>query len=154
MDAPANERRDIRGFVGLFRERPKLRHNRIQPGVRDDGDVLPKRRRQPGAFAGLRIHEYHHSEGAVAVKRVLGVRPHDDAASLPPFTVAAADGQGSVEGNDDLNRMVCMSGHDALSSGREQEPSLPQVPARNAQPAIRLFVIGLVGQAGIVPAGA
>ena len=154
LDALANERRDIRGFIGLFCECAKRRHNRIQPGVRDDRDVLPKRRRQPGAFAGLRIHEHHHPEGAVAVKGVLGVWPHDDASRLTPFTVAAADGDASVEGDDDLNRVVCMSGHDALSSGREEEASLPQVPARNAQPAIRRFVVGCVGQAGILPAGA
>jgi hypothetical protein len=50
--------------------------------------------------------------------------------------------------------VVCMRGHDALCSGREEEASLPQVPARNAQPAIRLFLVRFVGQAGILPAGA
>ena len=74
--------------------------------------------------------------------------------ALTPFTVAAADGDASVERDDDLNRVVRMSGHDALSSGREEEAALPQVPARNAQPAIRRFVVGCVGQAGILPAAA
>jgi hypothetical protein len=50
--------------------------------------------------------------------------------------------------------VVYMSGHDALCSGREEEASLPQVPARYAQPAIRLFLVRFVGQAGILPAGA
>jgi hypothetical protein len=50
--------------------------------------------------------------------------------------------------------VVRMSGHDALSPGREEEASFPQVPARNAQPAIRRFVVGCVGQTGILPAGA
>jgi hypothetical protein len=45
-----------------------------------------------------------------------------------------------------------VSGHDTLRSGGEEEASLPQVPARNAQPAIRLFGVGLVGQGGILPA--
>ena len=70
-----------------------------------------------------------------------------------PFTVTAADGDASVEGDDDLNRVMCMSGHDALRSGREEEASLPQIPARNAQPAIRRFDVGLIGQAGILPVG-
>jgi len=120
-------------------------------GVRDDCDVLPKRRRQPGAFAGLGIDEHHHPEGAIAVERVLGVRPHNDATRLTPFTVGAADGDASVEGEDDLNRVVRMRGHDALSSGREEEPSLPQVPARNGQPAIGVLV-RCVRQARILPA--
>ena len=140
MDAPANERRKIRGFVGLFCERAKVRHDRIQPGVRDDRDGLPKRRRQPGAFAGLRIDEHHHPEGTVAVKRVLGVRPHDDASRLTPFTVTAGEGDASVERDDDLNRVVCVSGHDALSSRSEEKPALPQIPARDTQPAIRLVI--------------
>jgi hypothetical protein len=37
---------------------------------------------------------------------VLGVRPHDDASRLVLFTVAAADGDASAEGDDDLNRVV------------------------------------------------
>ena len=60
----------------------------------------------------------------------------------------------SVEGDDDLNRVVCVRGNDALCSGDEKEASLPQVPARNAQPAIRPFGVGAVGQAAILPVGA
>jgi hypothetical protein len=45
-----------------------------------------------------------------------------------------------------------MRGHDALSSGGEEEATLPQVPVRDAQPPIRL-VVRLIGQAGIVPVG-
>ena len=126
----------------------------FQAPRRGDGDVLDKNRLQPCAFARLRIHEHHHPERTVAVEGVLGVRPYHDAARLTPFAVVAADGDASVEGDDDLNRVVRMHRHDALSSGREEETSLPQVPARNTQPAIRLFVVGLVGQAGILAAGA
>jgi len=151
MNAPAHERRKIRGFIGLFCECAKLRHDRIQSGVRDDRDVLPKRRRQPGPFARFRIDEHHHAEGTVAVKRVLGIRPHDDASRLTPFTVAAGDGDASVERDDDLDRVVCVSGHNAMSSRSEEKPALPHIPARDTQPAIRL-VVRVVRQAGILPA--
>ena len=46
--------------------------------------------------------------------------------------VLAADGDASVERDHDLDRVVCMRGHDALSSGGEEEATLPQVPARDA----------------------
>jgi hypothetical protein len=71
-----------------------------------------------------------------------------------PFTVTATDSGLSVDGDDDLNRVMRMRGHEALRSASQQETSLPQIPSRNAQPAIRLFVVGGVGQAGILPAGA
>jgi len=56
---------------------------------------------------------------------VFGVRPHDDAARLVPFTIAPGDGDASVERDDDLNRVVCMNGNDAPSAGRQEEASLP-----------------------------
>src|SRR5512137_1505648 len=67
----------------------------------------------------------------VAVERVLGVGSHDDAPALIPAIVLAADGDASVEGDHDLDRVVCVRGHDALSSGGEEEATLPQVPARD-----------------------
>lgn len=83
---------------------------------------------------------------------MLGVGSHDDAAALTPPVVLAADGEAPVEREHDLDRVVCMRGHHALSSGSEEEPAFPQVPARDAQPAIRL-VIRLVSQARILAAG-
>jgi hypothetical protein len=49
--------------------------------------------------------------------------------------------------------VVCMRGHDALSSGREEKAAFPQVPARDAQPTIRVRV-RRVGQACILAAQA
>ena len=149
----ANECRDVVGLLRLFGERADLRHDRIQPRIRDDRDVLPKGCGQPGAFARFRIDEDHHPERAVAVERVLGVGSHDDAAALAPAVVAAADGDAAVERDHDLDRVVCVGGHDALSPGGEEEAALPQVPARDAQPAIRL-VVRRVGQAPILAAPA
>jgi hypothetical protein len=49
--------------------------------------------------------------------------------------------------------VVCMGAHDAPGSGGEEEAALPQVPARDAQPAIRL-VVRRIGQAPILAAPA
>ena len=56
----------------------------------------------------MRLHstpdrQHHHAEGAVAVEGVFGVRPHDDASTLVPFLVVAADGDASIERDDDLD---------------------------------------------------
>ena len=48
---PRIERRDVLSLIWLFGERAQLRHNRIQPRIRDNRDVLPKRCGQPGTFA-------------------------------------------------------------------------------------------------------
>lgn len=129
-----------RRFRPGVRRRAQLRRDRIQPCIRDVRDVLPKGGGQPGAFARLGIDEHHHAERTVAIKRMLGVRSHDDASVLAPLAVAAADGDASVERDDDLDGVVCMSGHDALSSSGEEEAPLPQVPPRDAQPPIRIIV--------------
>jgi signal transduction histidine kinase len=42
--------------------------------------------------------------------------------------------------DDDLDGMVRMRGHDALSSGGEKEAAFPHVPAWNTQPAIGVRV--------------
>jgi hypothetical protein len=119
-------------LIRLFRESAKLRHDGIESGIGDVRDVLPKRGGQPGPLARLRIDKQHHPVGAVAVEGVLGVRPHDEASTLTPFLVLAADGDTSVDCDDDLDRMVRMNGHDAPSSGGEEEATLPQAPARDA----------------------
>ena len=119
--------------------------------VRNRGDVLPERCGQPGAVTRFGIDEKHHPERAVAIKRMLGVRPDHDAAALTPSLVFAADGDASVERDDDLNRVVCVGRDDSPSSGGEEEAALPQIPARDAQPAIWLLVRG-VRQARILPA--
>ena len=153
MYGAPNERCDVFRVVGVFGERAQLRHDGIETDIRDRGDVLPKRRGQPGAVARFGIDEEHHPERAIAIKRVLGVRPHHNAAALTPSVVFAADGDASVERDDDLNRVVCVRRDDSLSSGGEEEAALPQVPARDAQPAIWLLVRG-VRQARILPSGA
>jgi hypothetical protein len=49
---------------------------------------------------------------------VLRVWAHDDAAAFTPAVVLAADGDASVERDDDLDRVVCMRGHHALRLSR------------------------------------
>ena len=81
-----------------------------------------------------------------------GILPNHKAWALAPSIVSAADGDAPFRSDDDLNRVVRMSRHDALGSGREEEAALPQVPARHVQPAIRR-VVGCEGQASILATG-
>ena len=68
------------------------------------------------------------------------VRSDNDSASLDPVLTLAANGDRFVERDDNLDRVVGVRRDKALSPADQQETTVPQVPAGNAQPAVRRIV--------------
>ena len=63
------------------------------------------------------------------------VRSHDKARTVAPHVILCADGDASVPSHDDLDGMVRVRRYEALPAANQEEPTLPQVPVRHAQPA-------------------
>ena len=57
------------------------------------------------------------------------VRPYNHSVAFAPVLVMAANGDRLVEGNDDLDGVMRVRRHDALSLAEQQESPIPQVPA-------------------------
>src|SRR5579885_2138772 len=94
---------------------------------------------QPQSFVGFGVDEQHGAHRPDAIEGVNHVGLHDDSGPPAPTVVLAADGDHAIERDNDLDGVVRVSRHDALGAGNEQEPTLPQVPARLTEPSVRLI---------------
>jgi len=57
------------------------------------------------------------------------IRSDDDAATLAPAFVVAADGKRLIQGDDDLDGVVRVGWDDAGSLADQEEAAVPEVPA-------------------------
>src|SRR3954465_2731665 len=94
---------------------------------------------QPRSLVGFGVDEQHGAHRPVAIERVDHVGLHDDTGPPAPSVVLAADGYHAIERDYNLDGVVRMSRHDPLSARNEQESALPQIPARLAEPSIRIL---------------